>query len=247
MSLYREQRNLAGAPALLVGSGPPYRGSVLVYHGLGSQKETQDKELVSLAQRGFLAVGIDAVGHGERRYRDFDVLMKSDNFHLDVLKMVRQTADEVPRVIEALRRQSDGLGKIGLTGISMGGCIAFAAAVNETQLAAAAPILATPDWSFGGRRALTQEWRQDSPHLTPERFYPLPMLIMNAGRDQHVSPEPARAFVEKARAYYRQTPDHLVYREYPESDHFMRPQDWDDLWQHTIEWFERFLPYRTRD
>jgi hypothetical protein len=60
--------------------------------------------------------------------------MKSDNFHLHFLKMVRQTADEVPRVIEAQRRQSDGLGKIGLTDVSVGGCIAFAAALMQGVL-----------------------------------------------------------------------------------------------------------------
>ena len=167
--MHRDKRTLAGAPALLVGGGPPYRGTVLVYHGLGSEKETQEKEIFALARRGFLAVGIDAVGHGERRYSDFDERMKSEAFHLDFLQMVRQTADEVPRLIEALRSQSDNLGKIGLTGISMGGCIAFAAAaaVSQSHLSAVAPILATPDWSLGGRRPVTPEWWQDSPHLTP--------------------------------------------------------------------------------
>jgi uncharacterized protein len=236
-----ESKTLATSPALLLGKGPPYRGTVLVYHGLGSNKETQEKELRQLAERGFLAVGIDAVGHGERRDPDFESLMNSDDWHSEFLRMVRQTADEVPSVVRTLQSQSNGLGNFGLTGISMGGCITFAAAANQSYLAAAVPILATPDWSMGGRRPVTQKWWQDSPHHTPEWYNPLPLLIQNAGRDQHVSPEPARKFVEEARRYYHRTPERLVYREYSESDHFMRPQDWNEMWEQTIQWFERYL------
>jgi pimeloyl-ACP methyl ester carboxylesterase len=239
--MYREQRRLAGAPALLIGQGPPYRGTVLMYHGLGSNKEAMEKELYSLADRKFLAVGIDAVGHGERRYPDYDERMKSADSHSEFLSMVRQSADEVSDILEALRSSSEGLGKFGLIGISMGGCIAFAAAVNRPGLGAVAPILATPDWSMGGRRPVSKKWLQDSPHLTPEWFNPLPLLIQNAGKDEHVSPEPAREFAEEARRYYHQTPHHLVYKEYPESGHFMRPKDWHEMWDQTMDWFERFL------
>jgi hypothetical protein len=29
--------------------------------------------------------------------------------------------------------------------------------------------------------------------------------------------------------------------EYPDSGHFMREQDWNDLWARTVQWFERHL------
>ena len=212
-----------------------------MYHGLGSNKETQEKELCQLAERGFLAVGVDAVGHGERQYSDYRQRMDSDHWHLEFLAMVRQTADEVPRVVAALKNLSNDLGNFGLTGISMGGCIAFAAAVNQNYLSAVAPILGSPDWSLGGRREVTPEWWKDSPHHTPEWFNPTPLLIQNAGKDQHVSPKPAQAFFEEARRYYHLTPQNLAYVEYPESDHFMRPQDWEQLWQRVIRWFEKHL------
>lgn len=239
--MHYESTFLAQAPALLIGKGAPYRGTVLVYHGLGSNKEVQEKELVTLAERNFLAVGVDAVGHGARRYSDFESRMDSDEWHLEFLSIVRQTADELPAVVEALRHRSESLGKIGLTGISMGGCVAFAAASDHRFLSAVAPVLGSPDWTLGGRRQVTAEWWQDSPHHHPGRVHPTPLLIQNAGRDRNVSPLPARHFAAEAARFYHDTPDRLQYIEYPESEHFMRPQDWELLWDRVANWFERFL------
>lgn len=239
--MHRELKKLAGAPALLVGQGHPYRGTVLVYHGLGSNKEALEKELVLLARRGFLAVGVDGFGHGERFEPDCQARLQGDDWHLEFLKMVRRTADEVPEVVRALHSLSDGLGRIGLTGISMGGCVAFAAAANQGCLSAVAPVLGSPDWSLGGRHQLPDEWWRDSPHLTPEWFNPTPLLIQNAGRDRHVPCAPSRAFAAEASRYYHQTPENLRYFEYPDSDHFMLAQDWELLWERVMAWFERFL------
>ena len=52
--------------------GGKFRGTVLLYHGLGASKDSNRAELASLADKGFLAVGIDAIAHGERRATDFD-------------------------------------------------------------------------------------------------------------------------------------------------------------------------------
>lgn len=239
--MYQEHKNIVGVPILLVGQGPPYRGTVLVYHGLGSNKETQTKELTQLAQRGFLAVGVDAVGHGERRFSDFESRMNSQASHLEFLSMVRDTANEVPRLVQALSEACGELGPFGITGISMGGCITFAAACNFHRLVAAVPILGTPDWSLDGRHELPPEWWQDSPHHTPEWFNPTALLVQNAGRDVNVPPGPARDFVKEARLYYSDFPQRLAYVEYPESEHFMREADWAELWDRTLGWFERFL------
>lgn len=241
-AVHKKKISLAGAPALLIGKGPPYRGTVLLYHGLSSSKETQEKELEQLAGRDFLAVGIDAVGHGDRRYADFEQRMDSDRWYLEMLGMVQETAREVPSVIAHLRELSGELGEVALTGISMGACIVYSAlAHQDLPVKAAVPILGSPDWSMGGRRPLPEKWRARSPHLRPERMAPLPMLIQNAGKDQHVSPEPAREFAAQLRPHYQSCPHRLEYVEYPESDHFMRPQDWETMWDRTMHWCAHYL------
>ena len=121
---------LQGTPVLIAGRPENCRGTVLVYHGLTASKETQEKELNDLAYRGFLAVGVDAVGHGERRYPDFEERMSGDDFHLKFLEMVAQSVDEIPDLLTELRHRYPSCGAFGLTGISMGGYIAFAAAAD---------------------------------------------------------------------------------------------------------------------
>src|SRR5271156_3553618 len=65
---------VAGVPALLWCREAPEvaarRGTVLFYHGFGGTKEKLGAYLSALAEAGFLAVSLDAVGHGERRYPD---------------------------------------------------------------------------------------------------------------------------------------------------------------------------------
>jgi uncharacterized protein len=67
---------LASAPALVLFRGPAEdrarQGTILFYHGFGGSKETYVMVLSRLAEAGFLAVGVDGIGHGERRYPDFD-------------------------------------------------------------------------------------------------------------------------------------------------------------------------------
>ena len=47
-----------------------HRGCILFYHGLGASKDKQLKELMDLASSGFLVVGVDNVGHGDREFDD---------------------------------------------------------------------------------------------------------------------------------------------------------------------------------
>ncbi|MHB2018618.1 MAG: alpha/beta hydrolase family protein [Candidatus Xenobia bacterium] len=85
------------------------------------------------------------------------------------------------------------------------------------------------------------------PILATPRFAPralaLPpraLLVQNAGRDENVPPEASRQLVDSLRSHYRE-PERLCYREYPESAHFMRESDWNELWASTIAWFERWI------
>src|SRR5262249_45722553 len=94
---------LGGAPALVACQGDPVhaRGTILFYHGLGASKEANARELEGLAAAGFLAVGLDNVGHGERRYPDYEQRFgegSGGRWPEEFLHAVEATAQEVPAV-----------------------------------------------------------------------------------------------------------------------------------------------------
>ena len=78
----------------------------------------------------------------------------------------------------------------------------------------------------------------------PARFPPRAVLLANAGRDENVPPAPARAFAAALQPYYAERPDRLRYVEYPESGHFMREGDWNELWYTAVGWFRAHLGAR---
>ena len=203
-------------------TGP--RPAVLFYHGLHSSKETHRKELASLAARGFLAVGVDAVGHGDRSIEDLSAFLNRDDLMHQVAKLLRPSVAEVPLLVDYLL--AEGHGPIGLAGISFGGMLAFGTPACEPRLQAVVAILGDPSWC--------------QPH--PSDYGQTPLFAWNGGRDQHVDPKGAREFMGELQRVY---PDRAFqYSEYPNSDHFMEPNDWDDGWAKTLSWFETHLKQR---
>lgn len=219
--------------------GGKFRGTVLLYHGLGASKDSNRAELASLADKGFLAVGIDAIAHGERRATDFD--HQTAQGFSTMLRWINESAREVPVVIDALTELiGPGLGKIGMTGISMGGYITYAAALREPRLEALVPILGCPDWTRGGHE-LDAQVAETSPHKSPQAFQSRALLALNAGQDESVKPEHSRNFIASLKPLFTAAPHRLEYVEYPDSGHFMKDSDWKALWGRTTEWFERHL------
>jgi len=78
---------LAGVPALVRSAGPAQaaaeRGTVLYYHGFGGDKERCEPYLTALAEAGFLAVSLDAGGHGDRRLADFGTIVNDERWDAD--------------------------------------------------------------------------------------------------------------------------------------------------------------------
>jgi len=229
---------LAGAPALLTFRDTPekagQKGTILFYHGLKANKEGNRKEYKSLAEKGFIVAGIDNIGHGERLYPDFDERAKTrEAFETFFTDMVRETSEEIPGIIEDIwRKYKIDREKIGICGISMGGYIVYAAILIEPRLKVATAILGSPNWKTESIK---------SPHNNPEKFYPVALLSQNAGKDESVPPGFAKELHKKLKDYYKETPEKLKYIEYPESGHFMREEDWNDLWENVLNWCCRFF------
>ena len=142
------------------------RRAVLWFHGFNVDKETHRAELERFARAGFLAVGVDAAGLGERR-------MPHDGSKQAMLAFADATAAEVPLLVDALLR--DGIPTVAIAGVSMGGYIVYRAALLEPRLSAAVAILGSPEG------------------LDFSAFAHVPLLSITAERDKNVPPAPARA------------------------------------------------------
>jgi alpha-beta hydrolase superfamily lysophospholipase len=226
----KELLRLATAPALALWRGARKRsverGVVLFYHGFTVDKEAQLPELKALAAAGYLAIGVDAAGHGERRLADFDQHFGGSDHRQRMFKLVAETVAELPAVVDAL--EDVGIvqaGRLAIGGVSMGGHICYGAAVIEPRISVVTPILGSPCWP-----------RPDSPHLQPERFFPKAVLSQNAGNDTIVSPGGARALHNDLTRVYGEDSARLRYVEFPESEHEMREEDWRSARNNLVQW-----------
>jgi dienelactone hydrolase len=234
---------LAGVPALLVSDGPPAeaarRGAVLVLHGLGGHKGIQEPELHVLARAGLLAVGLDCVGHGDRAWPDLQARFDAGGevAARAFREVVGGTVAEVPAVVDALLARGWGqAGRVGLAGISLGGFVAYGAALRERRLGAVVPIIGSPDWTgAGGAEAA------GSPHLAPERFFPVALLSVTAARDEVVPPAAVHRLHAALGPRYAAAPERLRHLEWSGSQHLMLQEDWDATWREACAWFGRFL------
>ncbi len=232
MSLAIDQEYLAQVPVLIahpVGRLAPLP-TVLWFHGFGANKELHLPELCRFAEAGLLAVGVDAVGHGQRRLGDFDQQFSRDS--TDSLALfngfVSGTVAGLPLLIDTLvaRGRSDPE-RIAVAGVSMGASIVYGAIARDRRICAAVALLGSPGLG--------------SPDLAVEHFFPTALLSITAEQDTLLPPTAARALHAKLAACYRAHPDRLSYREIPGASHFMLPEQWDSAVAQATAWLSRFL------
>ena len=121
-------------------------------------------------------------------------------------------------------------GHLGIAGISMGGFIAYGSVAVEPRIKVCAPILGSPKWNHSL-----------SPHLFPERFSSVALLAQNAANDESVPPKFSREFLRILKKKYSRDSMRLRYEEFPRSNHFMEEQEWNELWENVLNWFNRYL------
>lgn len=242
-SLREQTTSLAGVPALITSAGSPEqaaeRGTVLILHGLTANKEAQHRDSRSLAERGYLAIALDAVGHGERRYLDFDARFAADDparGERSFFAIVQQTAAELSVVLEGMARRGWAhRGRVGAVGFSMGGFVLFGAVAERCALDAVATIVASPVWRGPDVAP------GDSPHQQLGRFFPTPLLMVTGANDPVVPPTGARELHAQLVPRYAKAPERLSYLECAGEEHMFSPAAWDLAWGQVCGWFERFL------
>jgi len=237
---------LASAPSLVLFRGIAEErarlGTILFYHGFGKSKDDYVPVLQRLAEAGFLVVGVDGIGHGERRYPDFHErfppiaphLIGNVQLEAAFLSTVRATAQEVPWILDALiERGWAHAERIGMTGHSFGGFVTYAAVVADRRIQVAASVVGSPQWRLP---------LPESPHLHLDRFFPTALLSQVAGKDSNVLPAFVRALHRRLVPYYADAPQRLRYIEYPDSAHDLSAEDWEHAWDMVATWFCTHLP-----
>lgn len=214
---YRDQPEIAAA-----------QGTVLLFHGFSVDALANIRELESLAEQGFLAVGVDNAGHGRRRDPHWDQKFNAgdDHWRRHFFDLVDQSVAEVPLILNAL--QARGWlpsGNAGAVGISMGGLIVYEAIVHEPRIVSATPIIATPV------RIADQA----------SKFYPAAILSQTAGRDAVVPWQEAAAFHQSLEPFYVDQPSRQKWINYPDSPHTLREQDWHQIWANVLAWHKQYL------
>lgn len=225
----------AGSVPLLIARPEAPRGpspAVLWFHGLGVSKETHEKELRQLAGAGFVAVGVDAAGHGDRSVpalRDRIERASQEEALRLMLPLVELTARDIPAVVRFLTEQ--GIAderRIALAGISMGAFVVYRAVTIVQGIRAAVALLGSPEWPEG-----------ISPDSHPEAFRQTAVLSITAERDVNVPPQPARRFhATLARDADRSVPTRYV--ELTGAEHLLSPAHWTTAMTETLDWLRRF-------
>lgn len=211
------------------------KGCILCYHGLTSSKDEWLHDLESIAARGFVVVGVDNVGHGERKDPDFQhkYSQNNPNFWKNFMAAIQATASEMPLLIDELvKRGFAPLHRIAGLGVSMGGLILYSAILLEPRLSTVATLVSSPEW-----------WEfehPDSPHHHLEKFSRVHLLSITAGQDTTVPNIYTKVFHNRLREKFADYEERFVHRDYPASDHMLNP-DWESAWPFAIQWLETHL------
>ena len=232
MSVRFAEHVLAGVPVLMAAHDERRlpAAAVLWYHGFGARKDDNRAELARIADAGFLAVGVDAVGHGARHAPDLEarVALPREEARRAMLDFADASAHEVPALVRALA--DEGLAdpaRVALVGVSMGGYLAYRAVLRTPALRTVVALLGSPEWPD-----------DESPHRHPERFHDVALLSVTVQRDASVPPGAARRFHETL-AQSHPSPARQRYVELAGAEHLMNGDQWARLMDETVEWLVR--------
>jgi pimeloyl-ACP methyl ester carboxylesterase len=226
-------QTVAGVPVLLAAPavGKAARlPAVLWCHGFRADALSHAAELERCARAGFLAVGIDAVGHGARRDPALAERIGEAGGALPVmLSQVEQTVAELPALVDALvaEHRADHA-SVSLVGISMGAFLAYRAVSAGLPLRAVVALLGSPEWPTA-----------TSAHRAPAQFGDCALLSITAEHDGSVPPAAVTRLHAALDARFGATPSrrHEVLRG---AGHLTSQAEWAQAMGATMQWLGEY-------
>ncbi len=232
-----QARTVAGVPVLIASPAstpdtPPIATPVVLwFHGFRADALAHAAELERCAADGFLAVGIDAVGHGARLHTDLDErLARTPGGAFPVmLELAEATVHELPALIDslALHHGADA-SRVSAVGISMGAFLLYRAIAYGIPVRAAVALLGSPQWPG-----------PSSAHTSLAAFAKVRLLSITAEYDESVPSGPVTQLHTRLEA--TQT-SHAIHRHHVlrGAGHLTSATEWHEAMTETTSWLQRF-------
>jgi dienelactone hydrolase len=208
---------------------------VILQHGYTGNKDSVLTFGLELAGEGYEVLLPDARLHGERMIPDFNERFAA-NFRKTFLSVVEGTAEDISTLIDYYERET-----ASIVGISMGAFITYLLVTRDKRIAAAVPLIGSPDFTFGGvtsDEAFETHAAKMNPASHIDLIPPCAMLIQHGELDDLVSVEPDRFFYERLKPLYSDHPERLDFVAFPNAGHEV-PQE---MVANTLDWLARFAP-----
>ncbi|MFT4269626.1 MAG: hypothetical protein QM578_01315 [Pantoea sp.] len=165
-----------GVPIIV--NRPKEKAQRLFLHlpAFGQAKEDTKPVLDHLAAKGFMAISLDTWQQGERSHEGRDQLTARvfGNFCRNMWPILGQTTLDVSRVIDWALAEFDLAPSVIVSGLSMGGDIAVAAAGFDPRISNVVAVGSTPDWKRPGMHDVmdaTKLLPHGEPDLYAQFFY----------------------------------------------------------------------------
>jgi dienelactone hydrolase len=233
---------------------------VIFSHGLGGNKEQYPERMKELAGKGLFVVTIDAHLHGERKVPGIFPAGKNlgrlgNDYSIWVHQSaISHTSRDISKIIDALSARSDvDLSRVGVAGVSMGGCISLVSAGRDRRISVVVELIGAVDFWYdvtktapgpdqdAKRKALSPRVRQlvdsHNPQDRKTMFAPRALFLANGARDDGIDIESVKKFVKDLGPTYAAHPDRLKLLEEPDVGHSVT----DRMWTEGTQWVVRHL------
>jgi dienelactone hydrolase len=268
-----ETDQIAGIPILtFVPEGAADCPLVFYIHGFTETKAEGANLGYQLASAGIICVCVDAAMHGERLDERLTQVLDPTSPHvypvgsnLDILvlqiQITAQTAEDITRLISVFATDSRiDINRVGVTGASMGGLVAYLLAAHQPHVQVAVPIISVPYfaryWEDAVLEACTNEswanailavketldmhtalFRQLDPMAQLAAFAPKPLLMLVGGEDTSAYKFGTVDLYRQLLPGYRDQRERLRLRIYADTDHRVTQ----DMVRDTCQWFSQYL------
>lgn len=235
-------------PTIWIDRSPPSPRSELVVWlpWFTGDKEAMMPYLMDLSQQGYVALSCDPWEHGERARESVEPLYRRvfGNYRRYMWPILAHTVEDILRVIDWAVASLPVEPYVYVGGISMGGCVAVAAAGIEERVACVAALNATPDWMSLGMDMTTGTpdararglFHRLNPMFNLDGYAHCPAITFECGaEDRHVPPDGALRFQAALQETYKSCPGKLAVNLHPGVGH----QATTEMWQNGLAWFAR--------